>query len=118
MATNPSSGCGENSSVVPLTHLALDRILRDCGVDKYDPDVINTLTELSHQYIRRVIEDADDIREHSGDFHYGQTTARRPITTEDINLASQLRLRHSYRDPAAHGVRISIPSLPLHILVY
>jgi len=90
----------------------IDRLLRSCGIESYDPQVVNQLLEVATAYTRQVLSDASDLRDHacapvatnssssSAVSLLYQNPTRTPrtneITVEDVEMAVQMRLQTSY----------------------
>eukprot|EP00057_Strongylocentrotus_purpuratus_P010982 XP_011665456.1 PREDICTED: transcription initiation factor TFIID subunit 9 [Strongylocentrotus purpuratus] len=65
-------------------------ILKDMGVTDYEPRVINQMLEFAYRYVTDVLDDAQV---------YGGHAGRRDVDVEDIKLAIQTRLDHSFTTP-------------------
>ncbi|XP_041482954.1 transcription initiation factor TFIID subunit 9-like [Lytechinus variegatus] len=65
-------------------------ILKDMGVTDYEPRVINQMLEFAYRYVTDVLDDSQVYSGHAG---------RRDIDVEDIKLAIQTRLDHSFTTP-------------------
>lgn len=104
--TNPSSSSGgggggtffsSNTMVnekdiqnVPKDAIIIEKILQSMGVKEFEPRVTEQLLELVYRYVYEVIEDSFVYMDHAG---------RSDLDLEDIRLAIQSRVNHSYTEP-------------------
>uniref|UniRef100_A0A7M5X9J3 Transcription initiation factor TFIID subunit 9 n=2 Tax=Clytia hemisphaerica TaxID=252671 RepID=A0A7M5X9J3_9CNID len=65
-------------------------ILKEMGVNEYEPRVINQMIEFSYRYITDVIEDARV---------YSQHANRKNLNLDDVKLAVTQKLDHSFTSP-------------------
>ncbi|KAG0175704.1 Transcription initiation factor TFIID subunit 9B [Apophysomyces sp. BC1034] len=65
-------------------------ILQSLGVEDYDPKVVHQLLEFSHRYTTDVFQDA---------LIYGEHANKSDLDLEDIQLAIQGRVNHSFTTP-------------------
>ncbi|CEG70512.1 Putative Transcription initiation factor TFIID subunit 9B [Rhizopus microsporus] len=65
-------------------------ILQSLGVEDYDPKVVHQLLEFAHRYTTDVLQDALVYAEHAN---------KMDIELEDIQLAIQGRVNHSFTTP-------------------
>ncbi|XP_013421558.1 transcription initiation factor TFIID subunit 9B [Lingula anatina] len=85
-------------------------ILKDMGVTDYEPRVINQMLEFTYRYVTDVLDDAKVYANHAG---------KKNIDTEDVKLAIQCKLDHSYTTPPPKDLLMEVAkhrnsqSLPL-----
>ncbi|KAF7727624.1 Transcription initiation factor TFIID subunit 9B [Apophysomyces ossiformis] len=65
-------------------------ILQSLGVEDYDPKVVHQLLEFAHRYTTDVFQDA---------LVYGEHANKTDLDLEDIQLAIQGRVNHSFTTP-------------------
>ncbi|XP_071503957.1 transcription initiation factor TFIID subunit 9-like [Diadema antillarum] len=65
-------------------------ILKDMGVTDFEPRVINQMLEFTYRYVTDVLDDAQIYSSHAG---------RKDVDIDDIKLAIQTRLDHSFTTP-------------------
>ncbi|KAI7870657.1 transcription initiation factor IID, 31kD subunit-domain-containing protein [Spinellus fusiger] len=65
-------------------------ILQSLGVEDYDPKVVHQLLEFAHRYTTDVFQDA---------LVYAEHAAKADVDLEDIQLAIQGRVNHSFTTP-------------------
>ncbi|CAG8737670.1 28675_t:CDS:2, partial [Racocetra persica] len=68
----------------------MELILRSAGVSDFEPKVVQQLLEFTHRYTIDVIQDAAAYAEHTG---------KNDIDDDDIKLAIQGRINHSFIHP-------------------
>lgn len=95
MAGTDSSGVGfehgqQSVKTIPKDALTMASILKEMGVNEYEPRVINQMLEFSYRYITDVLEDA---RVYS--FH----ACRKQIDLDDVVMSVERRLDHSFTSP-------------------
>lgn len=85
-------------------------ILKDMGVKEHEPRLINQMLEFTYRYISDVLDDAKVYSGHAG---------KKNIDTEDVQLAVQCRMDHSFTVPPPRDLLLEIArhknaqSLPL-----
>ncbi|XP_072034376.1 transcription initiation factor TFIID subunit 9-like [Amphiura filiformis] len=65
-------------------------ILKDMGVTDYEPRLVNQMLEFTYRYVTDVLEDAQAYCNHAG---------RKDLELDDVKLAIQTRLDHSFTTP-------------------
>lgn len=78
------------ASDVPNDAKVISFLLKSINIVNYEPKVINQLMEFMHRYVSEVLIDADEYKNHSGRDH---------IDLEDVKLAVQSRVNHSFVQP-------------------
>ncbi|CAG8611971.1 17872_t:CDS:2, partial [Racocetra fulgida] len=73
----------------------MELILRSAGVSDFEPKVVQQLLEFTHRYTIDVIQDAAAYAEHTG---------KNDIDDDDIKLAIQGRINHSFIHPPQQEV--------------
>jgi len=86
-------------------------VLKEMGVNEYEPRVINQMIEFSYRYVTDVIEDARV---------YSQHANRKNMNLEDVKLAVTQKLDHSFTSPPPREFLLEIArsknSLPLPLI--
>ncbi|RIB02825.1 transcription initiation factor IID, 31kD subunit-domain-containing protein [Gigaspora rosea] len=75
---------------VPRDSKVMELIIRSAGVSDFEPKVVQQLLEFTHRYTIDVIQDAAAYAEHTG---------KNDIDDDDIKLAIQGRINHSFIHP-------------------
>lgn len=83
----------------PKDALVMAAILKEMGISEYEPRVINQMLEYTYRYITTVLEDAMVYSKHAG---------KKDLDAEDVQLAIQSRLDHSYTNPPPREFLIEI----------
>lgn len=83
----------------PKDALVMAAILKEMGISEYEPRVINQMLEYTYRYITTVLEDATVYSKHAG---------KKDLDAEDVQLAIQSRLDHSYTNPPPREFLIEI----------
>ncbi|CAH3163807.1 unnamed protein product [Porites lobata] len=83
----------------PKDALVMAAILKEMGISEYDPRVINQMLEYTYRYITTVLEDALVYCKHAG---------KKELDADDVQLAIQSRLDHSYTNPPPREFLIEI----------
>lgn len=83
----------------PKDALVMGAILKEMGINEYEPRVINQMLEYTYRYITTVLEDATVYSKHAG---------KKDIDADDVQLAIQSRLDHSYTNPPPREFLIEI----------
>ncbi|CAG8491932.1 10379_t:CDS:2 [Acaulospora morrowiae] len=114
--TSQPSGNSQMSSQrdkVPRDAKVMELILRSAGVEDFEPKVVQQLLEFAHRYTIDVIQDASAYAEHTG---------KNEIDIEDVKLAIQGRINHSFVAPPRQEFLVQLareqnkeplPSVPL-----
>ncbi|XP_060590193.1 transcription initiation factor TFIID subunit 9B-like [Ruditapes philippinarum] len=85
-------------------------ILKDMGVTEHEPRLINQMLEFTYRYVTDVLDDAKVYSSHGN---------KKAIDTEDVQLAVQCRMDHSFTTPPPRDLLLEIArhknsqSLPL-----
>ncbi|XP_052782860.1 transcription initiation factor TFIID subunit 9-like [Mya arenaria] len=85
-------------------------ILKDMGVTEYEPRLINQMLEFTYRYVTDVLDDAKVYSGHAN---------KKAVDTEDVQLAVQCRMDHSFTTPPPRDLLLEIArhknnqSLPL-----
>ncbi|KAI9307799.1 transcription initiation factor IID, 31kD subunit-domain-containing protein [Cunninghamella echinulata] len=88
--TNNTTKKREATQIQPQDATIISLVLQSLGVQEYDPKVVQQLLEFAHRYTVDVFQDALVYAEH----------ANKPdIDLEDIQLAIQGRVNHSFTTP-------------------
>lgn len=80
---------------IPRDALVIQELLGSMGVQKYDPQVIAQLMELSHRYVTEILRDSEDYRIHS---------SKEKIDEKDVALAVDMRKVSSFTAPPSREV--------------
>ncbi|XP_031552788.1 transcription initiation factor TFIID subunit 9B-like [Actinia tenebrosa] len=96
-STNESSKPAAKST--PKDALVMGAILREMGISDYEPRVVNQMLEFTYRYVTMVLDDAKAYSSHAG---------KKDIDTDDVQLAIQSRLDHSYTSPPPRDFLIEI----------
>ncbi|XP_022087968.1 transcription initiation factor TFIID subunit 9-like [Acanthaster planci] len=75
---------------VPKDAEVMVAILKDMGITEYEPRLVNQMLEFTYRYVTDVLEDAQAYSSHAG---------RTEIDSDDVKLAIQSRLDHSFTTP-------------------
>ncbi|XP_038049907.1 transcription initiation factor TFIID subunit 9-like [Patiria miniata] len=78
------------AKAVPKDAEIMAAILKDMGVTEYEPRLVNQMLEFTYRYVTDVLEDAQAYSNHAG---------RTEIDSDDVKLAIQGRLDHSFTTP-------------------
>ncbi|CAG8445023.1 3576_t:CDS:2 [Funneliformis caledonium] len=90
MAQPPNVPQAQLKDQVPRDSRVMQLILQAAGVEDYEPKVAQQLLEFAHRYTVDVIQDASAYAEHAG---------KNDIDIEDVKLAIQGRITHSFTAP-------------------
>ncbi|KAK3095124.1 hypothetical protein FSP39_010616 [Pinctada imbricata] len=74
----------------PRDAQVMGAILKDLGVADYEPRLINQMLEFVYRYVTDVLDDAKVYSNHA---------SKKSIDTEDVKLAVQCRMDHSFTTP-------------------
>ena len=75
-------------------------LLKNSGVEKYEPKVVNMLMEFAHRYLREVLQDCEDYRSHAG---------KSTIDLEDVAIALE-RQKSKWTRAPSREVRTTAPN--------
>ncbi|XP_028402693.1 transcription initiation factor TFIID subunit 9B-like [Dendronephthya gigantea] len=79
-----------NAKSTPRDARAMKAILKEMGVEDYEPRVINQMLEFTYRYVTDVLEDARVYCNHAN---------KKEIDADDIKLAVQIRMDNSFTSP-------------------
>lgn len=88
----------------------MQSILKDMGVIEYEPRLINQMLEFTYRYVTDILDDAKVYSNHCN---------KKTIDTEDVQLAVQCKMDHSFTTPPPRDLLLDISrqkngqSLPL-----
>lgn len=104
--TNDSStkAPGSNLSYVPRDARLMALILDSMGIEDVQPPVLIMLLEFAHRYLYEVLQDSLVYADHANSSkttNAGVST----LTLDDIQLAIQSRVNHSFTGPPSKEVR-------------
>ncbi|XP_060558915.1 transcription initiation factor TFIID subunit 9B-like [Ruditapes philippinarum] len=103
MSTVPAKSSPRDAQVMAA-------ILKDMGVTEHEPRLINQMLEFTYRYVTDVLDDAKVYSSHGN---------KKAIDTEDVQLAVQCRMDHSFTTPPPRDLLLEIArhknsqSLPL-----
>ncbi|CAG8473204.1 3695_t:CDS:2 [Diversispora eburnea] len=94
---------------IPRDSKVMELILRSAGVEEFEPKVVQQLLEFAHRYTIDVIQDASAYAEHTG---------KNEMDIDDVKLAIQGRINHSFIAPpkqelAKEQNKEPLPPVPL-----
>ncbi|EFJ17223.1 hypothetical protein SELMODRAFT_68945, partial [Selaginella moellendorffii] len=75
---------------IPRDARVVRSIMRSMGVAEYEPRVVNQFLDMWYRYVAEVLGDAQAYSEHAG---------KPAIDCEDVKLAVQSRVNHSFSQP-------------------
>ncbi|RIA97031.1 transcription initiation factor IID, 31kD subunit-domain-containing protein [Glomus cerebriforme] len=90
MPRPPNTPQTRSKDQVPRDSRVIQLILQAAGIKDYEPKVVQQLLEFAHRYTIDVIQDASAYSEHA---------AKNDIDIDDIKLAIQSRITHSFAPP-------------------
>jgi len=92
---------GERKPVptIPKEAQVMVAILRDLGIQDYDPGVLTQMLEFSYRYVSNILEDAKMFSNHA---------RKRGIDAEDIKLAVQVNTEQTVTGPPDRDVLIDL----------
>lgn len=73
-------------------------VLKDMGVEEFEPRVVNQLLEISHRYITNLLEDARAFSSHAG---------KKTLDSEDIKMAIRSKVDYSFTTNPPRDVNIN-----------
>jgi transcription initiation factor TFIID subunit 9B len=77
----------------------MDSILKSMGVDQYEPKVINQLLEFMHKYVRDILQDAIEYKEHAH---------KNEVDVSDVRLATSGKLSFCFTHPPPREVLLGL----------
>ncbi|XP_064394746.1 transcription initiation factor TFIID subunit 9-like [Halichondria panicea] len=90
---------GADGSTGPKDAAVMEAILKEMGVQEYDPNVVHQMLEFSYRYVTNVLEDARMYSEHA---------QKKEIDVSDVKLAVQTRVDHSFATPPPRDFLIEV----------
>lgn len=90
---------GPTAKSSPKDAQVMSAILKDMGVLESEPRLINQMLEFTYRYVTDVLEDAKVYSNHA---------SRKTIDTEDIKLAVQMKMDHSFTMPPPRDLLMGI----------
>lgn len=94
----------------PKDAQVMTAILKDMGVNEYEPRLVNEMLEFTYRYVTDILDDAKVYSNHA---------SKKNIDVEDVKLAIQCRLDHSFTTPPPRDLLMDVSrhknntSLPL-----
>lgn len=94
-----SNSTGSNADVLMQSKDAqtMISVLKDMGIEEFEPRVINQLLEFSYRYITNLLEDAKAFSNHAG---------KKNIDSEDIKMAIKSKVDYSFTTTPPRDVSI------------
>ncbi|CAG0901899.1 unnamed protein product [Cyprideis torosa] len=83
------------SKTIPKDGQVIISILKDAGIQEWEPRVINQLLEWNYKYVTSVLEDARLFSQHA---------KKKSIDTEDVRLAIEMQLDRGFTSPPPRDV--------------
>ncbi|XP_013074494.2 transcription initiation factor TFIID subunit 9-like [Biomphalaria glabrata] len=83
----------------PKDAQVMSAILKDMGVLESEPRLINQMLEFTYRYVTDVLEDAKVYSNHAN---------RKSVDTEDVRLAVQMKMDHSFTTPPPRDLLMEI----------
>lgn len=74
-------------------------VLKDMGIDEYEPKIVNQLLEFSYRYITNLLEDAKAFSNHA---------SKKNIDSEDIKMAIKSKVDYSFTTTPPRDLLIDI----------
>jgi len=75
---------------IPKDALVMAAILKEMGVNEYEPRIINQMVEFAYRYVTDIVSDARVYMTHAN---------RKTISIDDIKLSVSQKLDHSFTSP-------------------
>jgi len=98
MSSHPNQGAAP-SAPIPKDLETINNILKDMGVQSFDPRVPDQLLEFIHTYTVNVLKDAQIFQAHRS----GQK-----VEIEDLRLAIQSRVNNSFTQPPPRELMLEL----------
>ncbi|XP_061184773.1 transcription initiation factor TFIID subunit 9B-like [Saccostrea echinata] len=83
----------------PRDAQVMGAILKEMGVTEYEPRVVNVMLEFVYRYVTDILEDAKVYSNHAN---------KKLLDAEDIKLAVQCRMDHSFTSPPPRDLLMEI----------
>ncbi|CAI8044492.1 Transcription initiation factor TFIID subunit 9B [Geodia barretti] len=87
------------AGIGPRDAAVMEAILKEMGVEDFEPSVIHQMLEFTYRYITGVLEDAQIYSGHAG---------KKELDVSDVRLAVQTRVDHSFTTPPPRDFLINI----------
>lgn len=84
------SGGQSSSHHTPRDAKTMAAILKDVGVEDYEPRVINQMLEFAYRYVSDVLDDARV---------YSEYSAKKSVDADDVRLAVQMKVENTLTNP-------------------
>lgn len=101
-SVNKSSSSSSGSSVqssMPKDGQVMMSILKDMGVNDFEPKVVNQLLEFSYRYVTNVLDDAKAVSGHAG---------KKAIDVDDVRLAVQMYAEQNVTTPPSREILLDM----------
>ena len=89
----------DKEKFLPKEAQVMISILRDMGINDFEPRVINQMLEFSYRYVTNVLEDARV---------YSQHARKKVIDIDDVKLAVQMQSDVSFTSPPPREVLLEM----------
>ncbi len=98
-ATTPTASTPSSSKTTPKDAQVITTILRDMGVNEYEPRVVHQLLEFSYRYVSQVLEDA---------VVYSTYANKKSVDVEDVRLAVEKLSDKMFTSPPPRDLLMEI----------
>jgi len=88
-----------NSPAMPKEAQVMATILRDLGINDYEPGVVTQMLEYSYRYITSVLEDAR---------LYANHARKKAVDVEDVKIAVQMQCEQNNTSPPSREVLLEL----------
>ncbi|XP_063702324.1 transcription initiation factor TFIID subunit 9 [Culicoides brevitarsis] len=93
------SHSGVTQSKIPKDAQVIISILKEIGIQDYEPRVVNQLLEFTYRYVTCILDDAKVYANHA---------KKKVIDAKDVKLASQMMLDKAFTNPPARDVLFEV----------
>ena len=97
--TTPSKDGGSNVNSMPKDGQVMLAILKDMGVNDFEPKVVNQLLEFSYRYVTNVLEDAKAVSNHA---------RKKTLDLDDVKLAVQMYAEQNVTTPPSREILLDM----------
>ncbi|XP_046915655.2 TBP-associated factor 9 [Dermatophagoides farinae] len=98
--TNNSSGSSSMANkITPKDSQVVAAILKEMGINEFEPRVLPQLVEFAYRYVARVLEDAQ---------LFSSYARKKVIDTDDVSLAIQMQIDRSFVGPPSRDILLEI----------
>jgi len=94
-----SENVGDLAKTIPKDAHVMASILRDMGINDWEPRVINQLLEFSYNYVTNVLDDAKTLSTHA---------KKKNVDVEDVRLAVQMYTDKNVTTPPPRDVLLEV----------